>query len=62
MTRYRPRPFCMGRGSENFSMLAKRGGPVLFEFLGGGGGESKKEGVDFFRGEAEDFLKVIFSC
>ena len=40
-------------GPEKWSMLAKRGGPALFEFLGGSG---------FFRGGAEGLLKVIFNC
>ena len=46
-------------GPEIFSMLAKRGGHVLFEFLDGG--VSKKRGV-VFSGGPEDFLKVIFNC
>ena len=48
-----------GGGAEKFSMLAKREGLALFEFLGGG--VSKKGGVDF-SGGPEDFLKVIFNC
>ena len=28
-------PFCASGGSEKFSVLAKRGGLALFEFLGG---------------------------
>ena len=48
-----PPPFC-GGGPEKFSMLPKRGGLALFEFLG--------EGREFFQGGPEDFLKVIFNC
>ena len=39
-------PF-LQRGPEKFSMLAKRGGLALFEFLGGGGGCVKRGDLIF---------------
>ena len=50
-------PFC--RRPWNIFNVGKKGGHVLFEFLGGG--VSKKRGV-VFSGGPEDFLKVIFNC
>ena len=52
-------PLFLPGGSEKFSMLTKRGGLALFEFLGM---ELVKREEWIFSGGAEDFLKVIFHC
>ena len=52
--------FCRGGGAKNFSILAKKGGLAISEFLGEDW-VKRREWI-FSEGErAEDFLKVVFN-